>query len=501
MIAIFYLPITHHSTYHWRLPDLERLSQTPLATLNITRWLRRVFTMITKDFSLVLSMAHLGSLCQLSRHSPPTSLYFQQLIGGVSYMHSKGVGHRDIKPENILLSDSGNLKIADFGLATLFEYNGSRKLSTTMCGSPPYIAPEVISCTKSTQSRHIPKGTGYSADMVDIWSCGVVLFVLLVGNTPWDEPTSQSWEFEEYSRTKGQSSDNLWEKLPSAVLSLLRGMMSVDPTKRFNFEKIRRHPWFTRRNPLLTSDGKMSDPLNLATQMLENLRIDFSQQPTCSQRQARHSLDTMDVDRPGEWAVRFSSTQPETPINDVMFDWERPPRISAHNNFSFSQPTTIDDSGMSIMAHGRGGHAFDALADEPSMSQFTSAPTVPLSLTQHAQRFRDIVPSYSLTRFFSHLPPALLVQMLGDALHKLNVPIPAVPLMQGRDSVAWIKVRTTDDRQCGLNGDIVVDRYFSGQEELLEVRFVKVKGDPLEWRRFFKKIVVLCKDGVYVPSV
>ena len=119
--------------------------------------------------------------------------YFTQLISGVSYMHSKGVGHRDIKPENILLSNAGNLKIADFGLATLFEYQGQTKLSTTMCGSPPYIAPEVISCSKSTQSRNAPKASGYSANLVDIWSCGVVLFVLLVGNTPWDEPTSQSW--------------------------------------------------------------------------------------------------------------------------------------------------------------------------------------------------------------------------------------------------------------------------------------------------------------------
>jgi serine/threonine-protein kinase Chk1 len=419
--------------------------------------------------------------------------YFTQLISGVSYMHSKGVGHRDIKPENILLSESGNLKIADFGLATLFEYNGSRKLSTTMCGSPPYIAPEVISCTK------VRKGTGYSADLVDIWSCGVVLFVLLVGNTPWDEPTSQSWEFEEYCRLRGRSSDSLWEKLPSTALSLLRGMMNVDAQSRFNFEQIRRHPWFTRANPLLTPDGKMSDPLQLATKMLENLKIDFSQLPTLSQR-PRNSQDAMDVDGQEQWSVKFASTQPETPINDVMFDWERPPRINALN-FSASQPTTTREGGICTMTNGRSAQTFETLSEEPSMSQFTPAPSVPVSLTQHARRFRDIVPNYSLTRFFSHLPPNLLVQLLGDALHKLNVPVPAVPLMQGRDSVAWIKVRTVDDRHCGLSGDIVVDRYIAGDEELLEVRFVKVKGDPLEWRRFFKKIVVLCKDGVYIPGV
>jgi len=72
--------------------------------------------------------------------------------------------------------------------------------------------------------------------------------------------------------------------------------------------------------------------------------------------------------------------------------------------------------------------------------------------------------------------------------------------MQGRDHAGWIKVKTIDGRQCSLSGDIVVDTYLTGERELLEVRFVKVKGDPLEWRRFFKNVVVLCRNGVYVPS-
>lgn len=421
-------------------------------------------------------------------------LYFSQLISGVSYMHSKGVGHRDIKPENILLSGNGDLKIADFGLATLFEYQGARKLSTTMCGSPPYIAPEVISCARNVDTKiRAPKGSGYAADLVDIWSCGVVLFVLLVGNTPWDEPTSSSWEFNEFVTNSGTSSDSLWQRLPSSTLSLLRGMMSIDTSKRFSCEMIRRHPWYTRKNPLVTAEGRMSDPLTLATQMLQNLHIDFSQRPTASQKQSQNNDDGMDVDSAANAARKVSSSQPETPINDVFFEWERPTRVSA---LYASQPASHNTMT---------GHYLPpvpSLADEPTMSQFTAIPSVPLSLTQHARRFQDIVPAYSLTIFFSHVSPTLLVGLLGAALHALNIPSPLLPIHESNPIITCIRVKAADGRNCPLNGDILVERYDGGDDvgPLLEVRFVKVKGDPLEWRRFFKNVVILCKEGVYVPG-
>ncbi|PQE29947.1 CAMK CAMKL CHK1 kinase protein [Rutstroemia sp. NJR-2017a WRK4] len=413
--------------------------------------------------------------------------YFTQLVGGVSYMHSKGVGHRDIKPENILLSSSGDLKIADFGLATLFEYNGARKLSTTMCGSPPYIAPEVISCSKSSQAK--AKGGGYAANMVDIWSCGVVLFVLLVGNTPWDQPTIESWEFDEYIKTNGRSSDELWQKLPASVLSLLRGMMNVDASKRFNFEHIKRHPWYTRKNSLLTADGRMHDPLGLATQMLESLYIDFEQKPRTTLSQ-----DSMQID------TRFSFTQPETPVMDMQFDWERPPRALNASQPTETTPTTTSLN-FQLPSPTASSYGDSSLADEPSMSQFSTNRTVPLRLTQHARQFQDILPNYSLTRFFSHLPVPQLLSLLSEALHAMNIPIPPLAQMQtGNQSHAgWIKVKAMDSRRCGLTGDIVLDGYETDERELVEVRFVKVKGDPLEWRRFFKRVVVACQAGVYVP--
>ncbi|KAI8302021.1 Serine/threonine-protein kinase chk1 [Colletotrichum sp. SAR11_240] len=419
-------------------------------------------------------------------------VYFLQLISGVSFVHSKGVAHRDLKPENILLSETGNLKIADFGMATMFEYKGQRKTSSTLCGSPPYIAPEILACSKADKTT--PTGSKYSPDLVDIWSCGVILFVLLVGNTPWDEPSQVSWEYQEYVRTNGRSTDALWARIPANALSLLRGMMSIDPEKRFSFARVRQHPWYTRTNPHLTSDGQVSDPINLATKMLESLRIDFSQQPTASQGTSSNA-DAMDLDSSGPGKVSF--TQPETPINDVAWDWERP-ALKAMNPIAVSstQPISRSESGVANRRL-----FLESLEQEPSMSQFSQTPGVPLTLTQAARRFRDIVPFESLTRFFSHVPPTLIVQMLSDALHHLNVPLsPVNPNLYG-DHIATLRVKTLDERRQSLHGEIHIDKHrLPEEQELLDIRFVKIKGDPLEWRRFFKKIVVLCKDGVYTPD-
>lgn len=416
-------------------------------------------------------------------------LYFSQLISGVSFMHSKGIAHRDLKPENILLSDRGDLKLADFGMATLFQYKGKTKESTTMCGSPPYIAPEVLRCATGNKS------TKYKADLVDIWSCGVILFVLLVGNTPWEEPTEKKWEWREYIRTNGHSTDELWQSVPPEALSLLRGMMNIETSKRFSFAQIRQHPWYTRHNELLTADGRISNPIELATRILANLRIDLTQVPTPLRWSAADPMDLETQSSPSDFTARFSATQPEQPISDAIFDWERPTIRSINGAISSTQPVV----GVGLSASGRRNYTLDAIADEPAMSQFSPTPGVPFSLTQHARRFRDIVPSYSLTRFYSHVPPQLLLQMLSDALHQLNVPVPSpAASLHSSDHITTMRVKTVDGRNQSLHGEIMVDRFeVPNGGDFLEVRFVKIKGDPLEWRRFFKKVALLCKDGIY----
>lgn len=414
-------------------------------------------------------------------------VYFTQLVSAVSFMHSKGVGHRDIKPENMLLTADGNLKIADFGLASLFEYKGTRKLSTTFCGSPPYIAPEVITCS----NRGGNKGTGYHPDLVDIWSCGIVLFVLLAGNTPWDSPTDDSYEFHEYITTNARTTDELWQKLPAATLSLLRGMLTVEPKDRFSLEDVRRHPWYTRSNKYLSTDGKLRDPINLATSMFESLHIDFSRDPLSQKRKgSTRSFDPMDmdVDMDGQQSTGgLSSTQPEGLGGGMVMDWDTPHLAS---EFSSTQPTGKPFASQDAMMATQ-------LEDEPSMSQFSQQPSVPLSRTQNARRFQDIVPSRPMTRFYSAWELKLLVPLICEALHRLGVPVPSVPAISAGDTSAMIRVIAKDGRMCPLQGKVLIECVSEG---VFEVEFVKIKGDPLEWRRFFKKVVILCKDAVFKPD-
>ncbi|XP_019056525.1 PREDICTED: CBL-interacting serine/threonine-protein kinase 3 isoform X2 [Tarenaya hassleriana] len=101
--------------------------------------------------------------------------YFQQLINAVDYCHSRGVYHRDLKPENLLLDAYGTLKISDFGLSALSQQVRDDGLLHTSCGTPNYVAPEVLN------------DRGYDGSTADMWSCGVILYVLLAGYLPFDD--------------------------------------------------------------------------------------------------------------------------------------------------------------------------------------------------------------------------------------------------------------------------------------------------------------------------
>lgn len=150
--------------------------------------------------------------------------FFQQIISAVEYCHRHKIVHRDLKPENLLLDENLNVKIADFGLSNIMTDGNFLK---TSCGSPNYAAPEVIS------------GKLYAGPEVDVWSCGVILYIMLCGRLPFDD------EFI----------PNLFKKISGGVYSippgispeskhLLQRMLVVNPLDRITVHEIMEDPWF-----------------------------------------------------------------------------------------------------------------------------------------------------------------------------------------------------------------------------------------------------------------
>lgn len=152
--------------------------------------------------------------------------FFQQIVCAVEYCHRHKIVHRDLKPENLLLDDNLNVKIADFGLSNIMTDGNFLK---TSCGSPNYAAPEVIS------------GKLYAGPEVDVWSCGVILYVLLVGRLPFDD---------EYIPALFKKIAQGLYSIPSYVSdearTLIKKMLQVNPVHRITVYEIRQDPWFNK---------------------------------------------------------------------------------------------------------------------------------------------------------------------------------------------------------------------------------------------------------------
>ena len=158
--------------------------------------------------------------------------YFQQIINGVEYLHLSNVTHRDLKPENLLLDNKKRILISDFGLSILSKnYN---ELLSTPCGTPSYAPPEML------------KGKKYNGIFSDIWSCGIILYTMLVGNLP----CSESKEELVYQNI---ITHNFYypENLSDDAIDLIEHLLKINPEERYNFDEIKAHPWFNILTPKL----------------------------------------------------------------------------------------------------------------------------------------------------------------------------------------------------------------------------------------------------------
>ncbi|KAL5538071.1 hypothetical protein UlMin_042281, partial [Ulmus minor] len=152
---------------------------------------------------------------------------FQQLIDGVSYCHNKGVFHRDLKLENVLVDAKGNIKISDFGLSALPQHFRDDGLLHTTCGSPNYVAPEVLN------------NRGYDGATSDIWSCGVILYVILTGYLPFDD---RNLAVLYQKILKGETQIPKW--LSPGAQNMIRRILDPNPVTRITMADIKSDEWF-----------------------------------------------------------------------------------------------------------------------------------------------------------------------------------------------------------------------------------------------------------------
>jgi len=158
------------------------------------------------------------------------SILVKQILDAVSYLHANGIAHRDLKPENLLCSDDQNIHIfvSDFGLSRLLNEGEFQQMST-QCGSLEYCAPEVLSGSKYEKS-------------VDLWSVGVISYILLTGFFPFYDPDRNPAVMYE----KIQNVQYDWEDCPVVspeAKDFVSRLLVYDPRGRMNAEEALKHPW------------------------------------------------------------------------------------------------------------------------------------------------------------------------------------------------------------------------------------------------------------------
>jgi serine/threonine protein kinase len=147
----------------------------------------------------------------------------KQILVTVGFFHREGVAHRDLKLDNILFDSSGHIKIIDFGFSRLVTPG---ELFATPCGSPQYVAPEVIS------------GHSYEGRAVDMWSCGVIIYVLMTNYFPW-RGANQA----QISRQILSGDFQIPDTVGVLCADLIQKLMTMDPRSRLTADEALTHPW------------------------------------------------------------------------------------------------------------------------------------------------------------------------------------------------------------------------------------------------------------------
>lgn len=299
---------------------------------------------------------------------------FWQILSAVEYCHNRRVVHRDLKAENLLMDANMNIKIADFGFSNY--YTPGEQLAT-WCGSPPYAAPEVF------------EGKKYTGPEIDIWSLGVVLYVLVCGALPFDGSTLHTLRDRVLS-----GRFRIPYFMSSDCESLIRKMLVLDPSKRYSVDQIKRHRWMVEEAPrLLPSTGTCGDakgePNEQILRLMQSLGIDAVK--------TRESL-------------RSGSYDHHAAIYFLLLE-----RLRQHrSSFSLSQDSS---SGSSTSSSGSSKHSLDTVQKrrpstiaEQAMRKLGVAGIVPpvvsgMMVTPESPSYRRMTGETTRSSYAEQIPP------------------------------------------------------------------------------------------------
>lgn len=175
--------------------------------------------------------------------------FFKQLADGVSHCHDHGIAHRDLKPDNIFMNNNYELKVADFGLSTMLEGRDGKGLLNTYVGTEPYMAPEIL------------EGKAYDGRQVDIFACGIILFIMVSRTPPFSMAKCEKDDADQYYKhIYKNTSDKFWREHEKSGLKvdkyfsedlkdLIISMLQYDPSHRPSFSEVLSHEWMQGEFP------------------------------------------------------------------------------------------------------------------------------------------------------------------------------------------------------------------------------------------------------------
>ncbi|XP_029987554.1 calcium/calmodulin-dependent protein kinase type IV [Sphaeramia orbicularis] len=280
--------------------------------------LKEIFETDT-DIALVLELVTGGELfdriVERGYYSERDAAHvIKQILEAVAYLHENGVVHRDLKPENLLYADlslDAPLKIADFGLSKIIDDQVTMK---TVCGTPGYCAPEIL------------RGNAYGPE-VDMWSVGVILYILLCGFEPFFDPRGDQYMYSRILNCDYEFVSPWWDEVSLNAKDLVSKLIVLDPHKRLSVREALQHPWVlgkaARFSHMDTTQRKLQE-FNARRKLKAAMKAVVA--TSRMHEGSRRRTDSCEI--PGSGASRQSSMQQDPPpesTSPTPSDKEAPP--------------------------------------------------------------------------------------------------------------------------------------------------------------------------------